>query len=111
MRIFFIGLLLGVIAFSGCDDSNTNSNRNANGNGNSNTPVLERPPDIKPTAPPESGFKSCNPAFPLVPGSTTKYILQFSSALVADVTVVVDKGEENGKPIFIERTQILDKSG
>jgi hypothetical protein len=59
----------------------------------------------------DPNFASCNPYYPLVPGSVAKYILNFSSGMVADATVVVDMEEQNGRKVFVERTQIVDRSG
>lgn len=114
MRIIFAMLLFGALGFSSCDTKNPNgnaSNRNGSSmNANSN-PIIERPPDIKPVESVDPNFKSCNPYYPLVPGSQTKFTLQFSSPLVADVNVVVSQVEENGRKVFVEKTQIIDKSG
>ncbi|MFY9611666.1 MAG: hypothetical protein WAU45_24020 [Blastocatellia bacterium] len=105
-----IVLLIG-LALSGCNgNKNTNSNGNANGNGNSRGDF--RPPaPIKPAAAVDPNFKSCNLYFPLLPGSTAKYVIGYSSGLVADATVVVDSSEENGRKVFTETTQIVDRSG
>jgi hypothetical protein len=113
MRIFLAMLLFGALGFSSCDTKNTNNNRNTNSsltNTNSN-PIIERPTDIKPEQPVDPNFKSCNPYFPLVPGSQTKFTLQYTSNLVADVNVVVSQIEEGGRKVFVEKTQIIDKSG
>jgi hypothetical protein len=40
-----------------------------------------------------------------------KYLIKFSSGLLADVNVVVDSAVESGHQTFIETTQIVDKSG
>jgi hypothetical protein len=112
MRIFLVLLLFGAFGFSSCDTRNTN-NRNANTPvTNTNSNISFTPPEpIKPTQPVDANFKSCNPYFPLVPGSQTKFTLQYTSPLVADVNVVVSQAEENGRKVFIEKTQIIDKSG
>jgi hypothetical protein len=110
----------GLVLFSSCDPSNQSSNENQNGNRNpanrnNNTadpllfPSPPAPITSKDTVDPK--FKPCNPYFPLIPGSTAKYILNYSSGLVANVSVVVDKGTENGRPIFVETEQIVDKDG
>jgi hypothetical protein len=113
MRIVLVMLLFGAFGFSSCDTKNANNNRNTNSsNTNANSNInLVRPADIKPTQPVDTNFKSCNPYFPLVPGSQTKFTLQFASPLVADVNVVVSQVEENGRKVFVEQTQIIDKSG
>lgn len=115
MRIFFLILLAGTLGFSSCNTNNSNNNNgNANrlpSNTNANTPFTGPRPQIKPKDLPNPSFKSCNPYYPLVPGSQAEYTLQFSSPLVADVRIVVDQIEENGRKVFLETTQIIDKSG
>jgi hypothetical protein len=110
MRIFLLLVLLTAIVLSGCENPNNNTNKNQNGN--ANRPLDFNPPvAIKPDGPPTPGFVSCNPYYPLVPGSVAKYVLNYTSAVVADVTVVVDASDENGRKGFRERTQIVDRSG
>jgi hypothetical protein len=105
-------ILLAVLALSGCNgNNNTNSNGNGNGNGNANRSDFKTPTAIKPTSAVDPNFKPCNAFYPLVPGSTAKYVLVYSSGVVADATVVVDSSEENGRKVFTERTQIIDRSG
>jgi hypothetical protein len=104
-------VLLGVVALTGCN-GNSNTNLNANATSNSNRNLDFKPPDpIKPTGNLDPNFKPCNPYFPLVPGSQAKYTIVFSSGLVADANVIVDAAEENGRKVFIQTTQIVDKSG
>jgi len=110
MRISFVILLMGVIAFSGCDGANTNVNKNQS-NANSNRADFNPPGPIAPSAAADPNFKPCNPYFPLVPGSTAKYVINYSSGLVADVTVVMDAADEGGRKVFTERSQIVDRSG
>ena len=112
MRIGFSIILLAAIALSGCDPSNKNGNVNTNGNANSNAnrTVFVPPVPLQPGAF-DPNFKPCNEYYPLVPGSVAKYVLNYSSGLVADVRVVVDSSEENGRKGFVERSQIVDKSG
>jgi hypothetical protein len=112
-KIFFI-LLGSAILFSACRNDNQNLNTNLNSNRSSeNTNRLLSPKidPIKPLSTPDPNFQACNPFFPLKPGAEAKYTLQFSSGLVADVTVMVHQAEENGQKVFVERTQIVDKSG
>ena len=105
-------ILLAALALSGCNsNNNSNSNGNGNGNANANRSDFKTPTAIKPASAVDPNFKSCNPFYPLVPGSTAKYVLVYSSGLVADATVVVDSSEENGRRVFTERTQIIDRSG
>lgn len=113
MRTILAVSLLALIALTGCKNDNNNSNSSsATSNSNSNTPRAYEPhPPIKPTTVPAADFKSCNVYMPLVPGSEAKYTITFSSGLVTDATVVVDSGEENGQKIFIEKTQIRDRTG
>lgn len=76
------------------------------------TPLAFEPP--KPLHPKEAAdpnFKPCNPYYPLIPGSSLKYTLFYSSGLVADMTVVVDQEMDNGRPVFVETTLTVDKSG
>jgi hypothetical protein len=109
MRTFFLLILLTAIALSGCNPppANTNANRNDNANRAEFVP----PVAIKPEGPPTANHVACNPYYPLVPGSIVKYVLNYTSGVVADVTVVVDASDENGRQGFRERTQIVDKSG
>ena len=100
---------LTALALSGCDP---NVNGNKNQNGNANRAATYKPPS--PLAPKEAvdpNFASCNPYYPLVPGSVAKYVLNYSSGMVADATVVVDLEEQDGRKVFVERTQIVDRSG
>lgn len=107
---------LVAIFLTACDPSAGNRNANINANGNSNANAnrlasLEPPAPIKPETPPDPNFKACNPYFPLVPGSQVKHTVNFSSGLIADAVVVVDLIEENGRKVYRETTQIVDKSG
>lgn len=114
MRKVFLILLGSALFFSACHNDNSNGNANNNVNrstANTNALLAPKIEPIKPQSPPDPNFPACNPYFPLKPGTETKYTLQYTSGLVADVTVVVDEAEENGQKVFIERTQIVDKSG
>src|SRR2546422_7045069 len=94
MRISSAIILLSAIALSGCngDSSNVNSNIAA---ANANRLQNFKPPQpIKPLQAANPNFKSCNPYFPLVPGSIAKYVINYSSGIVADLTVVVDAADE-----------------
>lgn len=110
MRFSLILVLLAVIILSGCGGTSKNINSNVNTNAN-NTQNLKPPEPIKPVEAADPNFKPCNPYFPLVPGSVAKYVINYSSGIVADSTVVTDAAEENGRKIFIERSQIVDRSG
>jgi hypothetical protein len=110
MRISSAIILLAAIMLGGCNGTNNNVNSNATSNANKALD-LTPPQPIKPVEPVPSNFKTCNPYFPLVPGSVEKYIINYPTGLVGDVTVVVDSGEENGKKIFTQRQQIVDRSG
>lgn len=112
MRIFLAVLLFGALGFSGCETKNANNN-NGNRNGSiANTNAIAPPPvEVPKLGEPVAGYQSCNPYFPLVPGSQTKFTLQYSSPLIADVTVVVSQIEENGRKVLVEKTHIVDKSG
>lgn len=109
MRTFFLLVLLTAIALSGCDNPNKNTNQNRNDN--ANRAIIAPPPEIKPETAPTTNFVSCNPYYPLVPGSIAKYVLNYTSGVVADVKVVVDASDENGRKGFRERTQLVDRSG
>jgi PBP1b-binding outer membrane lipoprotein LpoB len=112
MRIFLAMLLFGALGFSGCETKNENSNVNRNtSTANTNLNIMPEVPDVPKPGDPISGYQSCNPYFPLVPGSQTKFSLQYSSPLIADVTVVVSQIEENGRKVLVEKTHIVDKSG
>ncbi len=114
MRTTLFILLGSAILFTACRNDNANLNANLNTNrstGNTNALLTPKIEPLKSQSTPDPNFSSCNPFFPLKPGAEQKYILQFSSGLVADVTVVVDEAEENGQKVFIEKTQIVDKSG
>jgi hypothetical protein len=111
MRTILVITFLCALALSGCDP-NTNGNLNGNRNGNANATAAYKPPaPLSPKATTDPNFTSCNPYFPLVPGSVAKYVLNYSSGLVADATVVVDMEEQDGQKVFVERLQIIDRSG
>ena len=110
MRIAFaiIFLVTSLLASCGKSDNNTNTAVPANTN---SSPGL---PDYKPIAPTTAvnpGFKACNPYYPLVPGSMVKYKIEYSSGLLAGVTIVVDSADEGGRKTFVETTQIVDSGG
>jgi hypothetical protein len=112
MRLILIIVLLAAIALSGCNGGTTNVNGNGNGNANANAPQTFKPPTaIKPVDAADPNFKPCNPYFPLVPGSVAKYVINFSSGLVGDLTVVVDAADEDGRKVFTQRSQLVDRSG
>ena len=114
MRISSVIILLSAIAFSGCDGANNNANSNANSSANSNANrVLDfKPPQpIKPLEAADPKFKFCNPYFPLVPGSTAKYVINYSSGITGDLTIIVDAADEGGRKVFTQRSQLIDRSG
>jgi hypothetical protein len=109
MRTGLLLALLGAIALSsGCDPKASNTNVNSNANANR---VFVAPKPLKSNSDFDPAFKSCNDYYPLVPGSVAKYVINYSSGLVGNVTTVVDATEENGRKGFVERTQIVDSSG
>lgn len=111
MRGSVIILLVAISALSGCDGSTKNVN-SSNTNANSNQAQNFKTPDpIKPTSAVDPAFKACNPYFPLVPGSVVKYVVTFSSGLIADLTVVMDSADEPGRKVFTQRSQMVDRSG
>jgi hypothetical protein len=109
MRTFCAFILLGTLISAGCDGTPPSANKNAASPAPANLAQPTAP--VKPSSAIEPNYKSCNPYLPLVPGSTTKYVLTYSSGIVADVTMVVDRAERNGQPVFKETTQIVDRSG
>jgi hypothetical protein len=111
MRLILIIVVLSAIGLAGCNGDNNNGNGNGNGNGNANRAEFKPPPPIKPAEPVDPKFKTCNPYYPLVPGSVAKYVVNYSSGLVADATVIVDAADENGQKVFIQKTQLIDRSG
>jgi hypothetical protein len=114
MRRFLLVLALSVLALAACSDSGANKNRTAKNTAseNANASALFTPLDpIKPSSAPDPNFQPCNPYYPLVPGSIKKYTLNYSSGITADITVVVDMAEENGRKVFVETTQIIDQTG
>ena len=114
MRLILLIVLLAATALSGCKGgtSSVNSNGIGNGNGNANVGLnIKIPPPIKPLEAPDPNFTACNPYFPLVPGSVAKYVINYSSGVVGDLTVVIDAGDENGRKAFTQRSQLIDRSG
>jgi hypothetical protein len=111
MKFRFVVVVLAATLLSactGCGDSTESANKNAA----LATPSTVTPPEpVKPAAPPDPNYKACNDYFPVVPGSVAKYVMTYSTGLVADATVVVDKVDEGGKQIFLETAQIVDRSG
>lgn len=112
MRISSVIILLSAIALSGCNGANTNDNSNANSNANANRVLEFKPPQpIKPLEAADPKFKPCNPYFPLVPGSIAKYVINYSSGITGDLTVIVDAADEGGRKVFTQRSQLVDRSG
>lgn len=111
MRAIPVIILLAATALSGCNGTPSNVNSNGNGNSNSDSAPLKAPAAIRPVDAPDPSFKPCNPYFPLVPGSIAKYVVTYSSGIVADLTVVVDAADENGRKVFTQRSQLIDRSG
>jgi len=112
MRISSVIILLSAIMLSGCDGSNDNVNSNANSNANANRVLDFKPPQpIKPLEAADPTFKTCNPYFPLVPGSIAKYVINYSSGITGDLTVIVDAADEGGRKVFAQRSQLIDRSG
>lgn len=112
MRISSVIILLSTIALSGCNGANTNVNSNINSNGNSNRVLEFKPPQpIKPLEAADPKFKPCNPYFPLVPGSIAKFVINYSSGITGDLTVIVDAADEGGRKIYTQRSQLVDRSG
>ncbi|HKV39436.1 MAG TPA: hypothetical protein VJX67_09500 [Blastocatellia bacterium] len=74
------------------------------------TPRFSPPPELKPSIAADPSFKSCNPYYPLVPGSQAKYAVKnISGDFVNEVTVIVDAiSGGKGKPVFTETAQRVD---
>lgn len=112
MRVILATVLLAATTLSGCNPTASNVNSNSNSNGNANkSAVITPPPALKPVDAPDPAFKACNPYFPLVPGSIAKYVVTYSSGIVADLIVVVDAADEGGRKVFTQRSQLVDRSG
>lgn len=112
IRIRLALILLIAAALGGCNGASNNANSTTNSNANSNTAQSFKPlPPLKPAETLNPNFKACNPYYPLVPGSVAKYVVTYPTGLVADGTVVVDSAEENGRKIFVQRTQLVDRGG
>lgn len=110
MRLIALIILLAAIALSGCNGGTTNLNSNGNANANV-AQNIKAPQALKPVDAADPNFKTCNPYFPLVPGSIAKYVINYSSGIVGDLTVVVDASDEDGRRIFTQRSQLIDRSG
>ena len=110
MRLNLVIILLAATSLSGCNGTNTNVNSNGNGNANRIT-EFKPPPGLKPVDAPDPNFRPCNPYFPLVPGSIAKYVVNYSSGIVGDLTIVVDAADEGGRKVFTQKSQLVDRSG
>lgn len=109
MRWILVLLALAALGLNGCNPDTGNSNGNSNGN--ANRADFKPPAPIKPAQAVDPAFKACNPYFPLVPGSIAKYVINYSSGLVGDLTIIVDAADEDGKQVFTQRSQLIDRSG
>ena len=105
-------VLLSAIALSGCKTGPNNVTSNGNGNANANAAQSFKPPEsIKPVDASDPNFKPCNLYFPLVPGSIAKYVINYASGIIGDLTVVVDAADEDGRKVYTQRSQLVDRSG
>ena len=118
MRVILAIGFIGLTVFGSCTSCNPSSNGNtgnANASGNSNenrAAVIETPlAEPVPSSTVDPNFKQCNPYFPLIPGSTARYSLQYPTGLQANPFVGVDQANEGGQTVFLQRIQIVDKSG
>jgi hypothetical protein len=109
MRLSLVIIVLAAVGLSGCNPDNNNGN--ANGNANANRTDFKPPAPIRPTDVVDPNFKACNPYFPLVPGSVAKYVINYSSGITGDLTVIVDAADEDGQKVFTQRSQLIDRSG
>jgi len=110
MRLISVVVIIATLTLAGCKDTDTPNNGNGNGNSN-RVSDFKPPPPLKPTQAVDPAFKPCNAYFPLVPGSVAKYVLNYSSGMTADVTVIVDAADEGGRKVFTQQSQIIDRSG
>jgi hypothetical protein len=101
-------ILALALAVMGCD-SGQSSTQNGNGNGNLNVSAFKIPDLPRPNTQPDPAFKPCNAYFPLVPGSTARYVINYPSGLVADMTVAQSKTDDPN--IVLENITILDRLG
>lgn len=106
----FAVILAAALLMSGCENGPTvTRNGNGNGNGNSNVSVFQMPELPRPNTPPDPNFKPCNAYFPLVPGATARYVINYATGLVADMTVAQNKTDDPN--VVIEKITILDRQG
>ncbi|MBO0724473.1 MAG: hypothetical protein J2P52_02645 [Blastocatellia bacterium] len=116
--ITFLVLIVWIVFQLGCNAPRSAANHNqsnggsgaANAQANKNpTPAhAVTPPDLRPSGPPDTSFKSCNPYYPLVPGSQAKYTVKKPTGPPASVSLIVDSAVENGKKVFKEVTQKVE---
>lgn len=125
MRIIVAIAVLGLCLIGSCTSCNgpgnnnepgsTNANGNSNGNRGASSgaaaPDATPPPELTASSAPDPNFKECNPYYPLIPGSQAKYSIAYSTGLQATATVVAEQSTENGVPVFVQKTQIVDKTG
>jgi len=120
MRIILAIAVTTLTFFAACSscgpsgNSNTPGNTNGNANANNNQPPIAPetpPPPPVPSSTVDPNFKECNSYFPLIPGSTAQYSLAFSTGLQANPFIGVDQTQEGGATVFVEKTQIVDRSG
>ena len=109
MRWILLIVVLAAIGLNGCNPGTSNTNENANAN--ANRADFKPPPPLKPSQAVDPAFKTCNPYFPLVPGSIAKYVINYSSGITGDLTVVVEAADEDGQKVFTQRSQLVDRSG
>src|SRR5215210_3189676 len=107
MRTVIAIVLLAAIALSGCS-STQNVNSNTNRNKNQSTINVNPNPPI-PIGQPDASFTSCNPYFPLRPGSKYTYNINYPTGLVVTATIVVEEMEQNGRKIFVEKIHLIDQ--
>ena len=111
----FVRLLIvtaSLFLLIGCDPPAKDGNSSSSiSNSNAPTPSFSPPEPIKPSSAIDPNFKVNNPYFPLVPGSTLKYTIHYASPVVANVIVVVDSAQENGRQLFAQTWQIVDTGG
>lgn len=108
---YSIPFVVIALILTGCNETkNVNSNSGQPAPPPTPTARIDPPPPLTPTSKFDPSYKACNPYFPLVPGSSAKYAILYSSGLVAEVTWVVDASGD-GQKNYVVSEQIVDSGG
>ncbi|MGH9759865.1 MAG: hypothetical protein ACREAC_03375, partial [Blastocatellia bacterium] len=108
MKMSVVAIFALIVLASCHNDKNPSPNGNKQGSTPDALASPSPPPPPKPAEAVNPSFKSCNEYMPLIPGSTAKYSILYSSGLQADASVVVD-ALPGGQ--FQETSQIVDQTG